>query len=386
MQSREIIVVGGGMVGALSALLLAQQGNKIHLIEKNPITQPNLEEQFDLRVSAFSAQSKSLLSSSGVWSKLPEQRVCAYQGLQTWEAGSSKLCFDSQDINAHSLGYIIENRWVQAVLWQALEALDNVTFYKQLQIQQITQSVKKVEAVLSDNSRVEGELLLACDGANSRVCELLHFTKTSWDYRQHCLLINIKTDTQQQSVTWQEFRETGPCAFLPLAGNAASLVWYHSPEKIAYLNSLNQVQLKQVIVDEFPDLDFDFTVLDKGSFPLKRSHAHNYYQGNVVLLGDAAHTINPLAGQGVNLGFKDVECLVDLLVSASDLPLAEILKRYQCQRKPANLLMQTGMDLFYKVSKSERQIVASLRRGFLHLAEHSGLIKQQVMRYAMGIK
>jgi len=385
MANREIIIVGGGMVGALSASLLAKQGDTIHLIEKSPLTMPQLDDPFDLRVSAFSAQSKALLEQAGVWDAIPESRVCAYKGLQTWEVGSQKLIFSSDDINEALLGYIAENRWIQAVLWQQLKQLSNVHFYESVDILNIEQNEQQVNITLSNQQTLQAELLLACDGANSAVRNHLHLPITSWDYRQHCLLINITTDCPQQNITWQEFRETGPCAFLPLAGHNASLVWYHNPQKIKQLQSLNNQQLKQTILAEFPSLDFDFEVQNKGGFPLVRRHAKQYYQGRVVLLGDAAHTINPLAGQGVNLGFKDVQCLVELLTLCSDLSISEILKRYQRQRKPANLLMQTGMDVFYKVSKSDSTTLRILRKGFLGVAQQSGEIKNRVMRYAMGI-
>ena len=385
MTDREVIIVGGGLVGALSASLLAQQGDTIHLIEKSPMPMPEKDAAFDLRVSAFSAQSKAILVQAGVWDNLPEGRLCAYNGLQTWEQGSEKLTFTSDDIDAELLGYIIENRWVQAVLWEQLRELPNVHFYEQAELTQIEQSAQQVTVTLSDQQRVQGDLLLACDGGNSSVRNHLRMPVTSWDYRQHCLLINITTDWPQQCVTWQEFRETGPCAFLPLAGNHASLVWYHSPQKIKQLLALNAQQLKQVLLTEFPKLPFNFDIQDKGAFPLVRRHAQQYYQGRVVLLGDAAHTINPLAGQGVNLGFKDVACLVELLTQCSDLSIPEILKRYQRQRKPANLMMQTGMDVFYKVSKSELSMVRLLRKKFLGIAQHSGELKKRVMRYAMGI-
>ena len=402
MANREIIIVGGGMVGALSALLLAKHGDTLHLIEKSPVLMPEQGEPFDLRVSAFSAQSKHLLEQAGVWDDIPLDRLCAYQGLETWEKGSQKLAFSSDDIGAEQLGYIAENRWIQAVLWQRLKQLANVHFYEQTEVVNITQHVdtenKKqhvdtenknsqriVTVTLADQQTIRADLLLACDGGNSAVRKHLQIPVTSWDYRQHCLLINITTDCAQQSVTWQEFRETGPCAFLPLAGNNASLVWYHSPQKIKLLQSLNNQQLKQTILAEFPKLEFDFEVHNKGGFPLTRRHAKNYYQGSVVLVGDAAHTINPLAGQGVNLGFKDVQCLVELLTQCSDLSIPEILKRYQCQRRPANLLMQTGMDVFYKVSKSDDPLIRIIRKSFLGVAQQSGQIKNRVMRYAMGI-
>lgn len=385
MQSRQIIVVGGGMVGALTALLLAKQGNTVHLIEKKPFIPPLENAPCDLRVSAFSAQSQKLLALAGVWERLPKNRQCVYQRLQTWERGSTKLCFDSADLGLDALGYIVENCWIQAVLWQALQANPAVLFYEGRQVSRIHNNAADVTVELDNNQQISAQLLLACDGANSAVRQLLNIPVTAWDYRQHCMLVNIKTDSAEQNITWQEFRESGPCAFLPLADNNASLVWYHSPQKIRQLRGLTNEQLKEAIIAQFPALDFDFTVIDKGAFPLTRRHAQRYFKGRCVLLGDAAHTINPLAGQGVNLGFKDVECLVNLLCSSSDLPMAVLLKRYEERRMPANLLMQSAMDLFYKTSKSELDSIRWLRRGILHLAEHSGTLKNRVMKYAIGL-
>ncbi|PKF60505.1 2-polyprenyl-6-methoxyphenol hydroxylase [Psychromonas sp. psych-6C06] len=385
MQNREIIVVGGGMVGALTALLLAQQGFVIHLIEKSPVQVPDEDSPFDLRVSAFSAQSQNLLAQTGVWKNLPENRLCAYQGLQTWEAGSHKLIFDSTELGMDSLGYIAENRWIQAVLWQALKELDNVIFYNNCALLAIHNHSDSVSAVLDNQQQINAELLVACDGANSACRAMMNIGVSAWGYRQQCMLINLKTDCEQQNITWQEFRETGPCAFLPLAENNASLVWYHSPEKIKQLTSLNNLQLKKQIQLQFPKLNFDFEVVDKGAFPLTRRHAQQYSKGRVVLLGDAAHTINPLAGQGVNLGFKDVQCLVELLVHSSDLPIDKLLQRYALQRKPHNLLMQSAMDLFYVGSKSELSIVRMFRKAVLFGAQNSGQLKNRVMKYAMGL-
>jgi 2-octaprenyl-3-methyl-6-methoxy-1,4-benzoquinol hydroxylase len=384
MQNTKVIVIGGGMVGALTALLLAKQGKSICLVEKTPCVPIDENAPFDLRVSAFSAQSIKLLESADIWDLLPIQRLCAYKGLQTWEKGSQKLTFDAQDIGFDQLGYIAENRCIQSALWQKLRGYDNVDFYENRSVIDIEHLSTGVAITLDNNQKLQADILIACDGANSDIRKHLDIGVTAWDYRHYCMLINIKTDTVQQSVTWQEFRETGPCAFLPLAGNNASLVWYHSPEKIRQLSGLSNAQLKQTIVDQFPRLDFDFSVENKGAFPLTRSHAHDYFKGSCVLLGDAAHTINPLAGQGVNLGFKDVECLVNLMED-SNLSMSLVLNKYQSKRKPANLLMQTGMDLFYKSSKSEMPVLRLLRKGVLGITQNSGPLKKQVMRYAMGL-
>lgn len=384
MVKKELIIVGAGLVGALAALLLAQQGHIIHIIEKNGCKAIDENAAFDLRVSAFSMQSKNLLEQAGVWDLLPAERICAYQHLQTWEAGSTKLKFDSIDIGIDALGYIIENRCIQAVLWDLLKKLKNVTFYEKREIKVIRNSKIAVSVVLDNKLAINADLLLACDGANSAVRQLVNIGITAWDYRQKCMLINIKTECEQQDTTWQEFRETGPCAFLPLSGGYASLVWYHSPQKIDQLLSLSNEALQEKIKQEFSPLSFDFEVLDKGAFSLTRQHAQTYYQGSVVLLGDAAHSINPLAGQGVNLGFKDVACLVKLLKNGLLQPVPQLLRIYQQRRRPANLLMQGAMDLFYKGSKCDLPAVRLLRKGILAIAQNSGPLKNKVMKYAMG--
>ena len=384
MKDTKVIVVGGGMVGALTALLLAKQGKLIYLVEKTPCASIDEDAPFDLRVSAFSAQSIKLLESADIWHLLPKQRLCAYNGLQTWEKGSQTLTFNAREIGFDQLGYIAENRCIQSALWERLRDFDNVHFYENRSVIAIEHFDAGVSIELDDNQKLQADILVACDGAHSDILRQLAIGVTAWDYRHHCMLIHIKTNTGQQSVTWQEFRETGPCAFLPLADNNASLVWYHSPAKIKQLCGLSNVQLKQTILEQFPSLDFDFSVEAKGSFPLIRRHAHDYIKGRCVLLGDAAHTINPLAGQGVNLGFKDVECLVDLM-GQSDITLEKVLNDYQAKRKPANLIMQTAMDFFYKSSKSERLVFRLLRKSMLGAAQNSGPLKKQVMRYAMGL-
>lgn len=385
MEKKEIIIVGGGMVGALSALLLAQQGFIIHLIEKNKVQIHQQAGDFDLRVSAFSAQSTRLLQKAGIWNSLPKTRLCAYQCLQTWEKDSAKLTFDSQNLNLDCLGVMAENSLIQSALWRALEKMSNVHLYVQCEILTLNNNKNGVCVCLDSGITIHAYLLIAADGADSLIRQKLNIPITAWDYRQKCLLISIKTDKSQQSTTWQEFRETGPCAFLPLAGQHASLVWYHSPEKINQLEDLSVEQLKQVILHEFPILDFDFEVQKKGGFALTRRHAKNYYQDSCVLVGDAAHSINPLAGQGVNLGFKDVQCLVDLLVMQNTLELSDVLKQYEQKRKVPNMLMQTAMDVFYKGSKSQLPSIRLLRKSIFFMAQHSGVLKDTVMKYAMGL-
>ena len=234
-----------------------------------------------------------------------------------------------------------------------------------------------------------GDLLLAADGAHSAMRQQAGIGVTEWDYPQRCMLINVDTEVAQQDITWQQFYPTGPRAFLPLPGAHASLVWYDSPARIRALQQLPLPQLEAAIRQAFPDCLPGIKVTGADSFALTRRHAQRYVAGRVVLLGDAAHTIHPLAGQGVNLGFRDVATLVDLLVPAAasdDEPWLAQLSRYQRQRRRDNLLMQSAMDLFCATFSNDLPPLRLLRNLGLGVAQRAGPLKRQALRYALGLE
>ena len=239
---------------------------------------------------------------------------------------------------------------------------------------------------LDDGTALAARWVLACDGAESHTRKLAGIGVSRFEYRQHCMLINIDTDFAQEDITWQQFTPSGPRAFLPLPGRHGSLVWYDSPARIRALAAMSNEALAVEVRRHFPSRLGGFTVTDKGSFPLVRRHANDYHAGRVVLLGDAAHTINPLAGQGVNLGFKDVACWAGLLGKAGaqwhELALAG---RYEGRRRPDNLLMQSGMDLFYGVFSNEIGPLRLARNLALNLADKAGPLKEMALRYALGL-
>ena len=205
----------------------------------------------------------------------------------------------------------------------------------------------------SENIKIKTKLLIAADGANSQVRKLANIGMTGWDYQQSAMLINVETETKQQDITWQQFFETGPVALLPLSGKSdlggfASLVWYHKKSEIKKLSALSNEQLQLEVLQKFPKRLGKIKVIGKGSFPLTRRHANTYQKGQVLLLGDAAHTINPMAGQGVNLGFKDVKALQTVIATAIGNGECwyepEVLSRYELMRRKDNLLMMSTMD------------------------------------------
>ena len=387
-QKFDVIIVGGAMVGSALACALANSGLKIALLEKHQPTPYASDQAMDLRVSAISIASQQLLEQAGAWSTIMSMRSAPYRYLETWEGNNSNLIFDSQEMGRQHLGHIIENRLIQLAFWQQLLDLDNVEII-------VGNSVTNMQSVMDGYQMTVGErelhckLLVGADGANSSVREMANIGITAWDYEQHAMLININTAAAQQNKTWQQFHASGPRAFLPLSGHKASLVWYDSPKRIKQLANMSKEQLKRQIIECFPDRIGEFDVEASGSFPLTRRHAQQYFKPNLCLVGDAAHTINPLAGQGVNLGFKDVALLSQTIKQAIEEGQCwwhvDTLAKYQQQRRPDNLLMQGAMDLFYLTFSNNNVGLRLIRNGALKIAEKTNWGKNKVMKYAMGL-
>ncbi|PSV57942.1 2-octaprenyl-3-methyl-6-methoxy-1,4-benzoquinol hydroxylase [Photobacterium sp. GB-3] len=386
MKQYDVIVAGGGMVGAATALGLAKLGLDVAVLEgfaPRPFanTQP-----MDLRVSAISPHSVALLDRLGAWNEVLNMRLCPFKRLETWENPECRTRFNADDMGLDQLGYIVENRLLQLALWQQFDNIENLTLYCPSKMVSTTSIENGYIVELENTQQLQCRLLIGADGANSQVRQQAGIGITAWDYRQHCMLINIETALPQQDITWQQFTPAGPRSFLPLPGHQGSLVWYDSPERIRRLSHMTTEQLHAEISAVFPEELGEFSVVDHGSFPLTRRHAQTYYKPNVVLLGDAAHTINPLAGQGVNLGFKDVDVLLQEIEAAGE-HWAEslVLDKYQRRRRPDNLIMQTGMDFFYVTFSNNITPLKFIRNAGLRLADGAGGIKKQVLKYAMGL-
>lgn len=388
MVQKDVIVIGGGMVGAATALGLAKLGLNVMLIEKNPLPKFEPESPYDVRISAISISSVQLLERLGAWQTAASMRVHPYKGLETWEIDGFDTRFHADELGLDKLGFMVENHVLQQALWQTLENYPNCT--QAVGFAQI--SAKREEEIWHihlDNQHISAPLLIACDGANSLARRWAGIGLTGWQYRQDCLLAVVKTDLPEQTVTWQQFFPSGPRAFLPLAGQNGCVVWYDTPEKIKQLQQLSPEKLTLEIEQAFPARLGGVEVLSHAAFPLSRQHAQHYVRQGVVLVGDAAHTINPLAGQGVNLGFKDVKALLDVIEQAvkkgENVANEQVLARYEQKRKADNLLMQSAMDLFYKTFKSELLPVKIARNLALIAAQKATPLKKQALKYALGL-
>ncbi len=395
MKNFDCVVVGGGMIGAASALSLANLGLKVAIVEAYQPKAFDDKQPFDLRVSAISVATQQLLEQLNCWDFLSKQRICPYSKLGVWETELSYTEFDASDIEESLLGHIVENRLIQLSLWQQLSLHNNITVYCPNTIVDFTQYDNEIVIELDEKITLHSKLLLAADGANSKVKELACIGSTGWDYAQSAMLINVETELNQQDVTWQKFYETGPVAMLPLKGESssggyASLVWYHQKDEIKRLASLSNSQLAFEISNTFPKKLGKIKVLNKGAFPLTRRHANTYQNNRVLLLGDAAHTINPMAGQGVNIGFKDVKALQHVISSAIGSNECwhspSILSRYEKARRKDNLIMMSTMDALYGVFSHPSIFAKIIRNTGLFIAQNTPLLKNKALAYACGIK
>ncbi|HFN0838311.1 TPA: 3-demethoxyubiquinol 3-hydroxylase [Klebsiella pneumoniae] len=385
----DVAIVGGGMVGGALALGLAQQGFTVTVLEKaappafDPASAP------DVRISAISAASVGLLKSLGVWDAIRAMRVHAYRRLETREWESAHVAFDAAELKLPELGYMVENKVLQWGLWQALAAHEAVTLRVGSELKTMQRGETQTALHLREGETIHARLVIGADGANSQVREMAGIGVHAWQYQQSCMLISVECADDPGDSTWQQFTPSGPRAFLPLFDHWASLVWYDAPARIRQLQSMTMAQLQQEIASHFPARLGQVTPQAAGAFPLTRRHALQYVQPGLALVGDAAHTIHPLAGQGVNLGYRDVDALLEILAEArgrgEDWASLPVLKRYQARRRADNFIMQSGMDLFYAGFSNDLAPVRMLRNIGLMAAERAGVLKRQALKYALGL-
>ncbi|MEE9339885.1 MAG: FAD-dependent monooxygenase [Methylococcaceae bacterium] len=391
MKEFDVVVVGAGMVGATVACGLGESSLRVAVIEQSLPESFSSEQPHDLRVSALSIASKNILQAVGAWQGILNRRFCPFRRMRVWEtAGDTE--FNSDDISLPELGYIVENRVTQLALLDSLADFNNIELIAPVKIESIKYSTSgKTTLKLGDGSTLQTKVVVAADGGNSRVRQTVGLGVTSWDYKQHALVIYVETDYEQQDITWQRFVASGPQAFLPLTGSFGSIVWYNSADEVRRLKLLSSEELISELTVAFPScLGKIKQVLGKASFPLKRQHAQQYIKAGVALVGDAAHMINPLAGQGVNIGLLDAAALVEVLIEAKtkgeDISNVSILRRYEKMRRNDNLRMMTLMDAFYRVFSNDILPIKFLRNMGLGLVERVAPAKNKVMRMAIGLE
>ncbi|MBV32159.1 MAG: 2-octaprenyl-3-methyl-6-methoxy-1,4-benzoquinol hydroxylase [Porticoccaceae bacterium] len=385
----DVVIIGGGMTGLAMAGQLGGLGLKIAIVEKQLPTAYCASQPFDLRVSALSPQSVEILEKIGAWKGIGGMRFCPYSEMRVWEMrGFGDVTFEAANIGENYLGYIVENRVVQLALLECLSSMREIDIFSPVTCLAFYREGSDMLVTLEDRRVLKCRLLIGADGADSEVRDSFGISIRSDAYHQSCLVTSVTTDYPQQEITWQRFTSSGPQAFLPLPGHHASLVWYDERSEIENLVKLDSLQLEKKIHERFPGELGSVRVNSKGSYNLSKQHAKHYVQDGLALVGDAVHTINPLAGQGANLGFQDTQCLSQSISKAlehgTDWSSYRFLVEYQRQRRWTNELMLRAMDAFYYGFSNEYKLLKWTRNVALAAAKKP-LINRNVMRYAMGI-
>ncbi|HYM87301.1 MAG TPA: UbiH/UbiF family hydroxylase [Pseudoxanthomonas sp.] len=312
----DAVVVGGGVVGAACALSLARLDLSVALVEGREPARWSADAP-DLRVYAFAPDNAALLEALGVWASVREACAQPYRRMRVWDAsGGGELSFDADLLGRDQLGWIIEHNLLVDRLWAALPAA-GVQLHCPSRIESMEQDEGGVRLRLDDGSRLEARVAIAADGADSTLRELAGLRVSAHDYAQRGVVAFVETDASNESTAWQRFLPTGPLAFLPFVEARSSIVWTLPDGEAQRVLALDDDTFNRELTNAFAARLGEVRVVSKrAGFPLRRQLAESHVAGKVLLMGDAAHVVHPLAGQGVNLGLRDVARLRDGIVDA----------------------------------------------------------------------
>jgi 2-octaprenylphenol hydroxylase len=402
----DIAIVGAGLVGASLAHLLARLPLKVALIDKREFSLlktpfDSTELEFDPRVSALTEASKLLFQKLGIWEAIAEKRVSPYQEMEVWDAdGTGSINFSASEIGGSELGHIVENSIVLCALQSSLASIENLELVGGAAIAQLTlgdNGGDKARIITESGGVILASLVVAADGGNSPIRRLANIDTKEWDYDHTAVVTTVKTELPHGARALQRFMSTGPLAFLPLSPSQnssdqhyCSIVWSCLPELAESLMQLDDAgfnqSLEQAIESKLGKIEFS---AKRFAVPLRQRHGKKYSQNNVVLVGDAAHTIHPLAGQGVNLGLLDVAALAEELSQglASGRAVSDpvVLSRYERKRRSHNVATMWAMEGFKRLFAEEALPVRWLRNIGLRGVNNLPLLKNQIARKAMGL-
>ncbi|MEO5573703.1 MAG: UbiH/UbiF/VisC/COQ6 family ubiquinone biosynthesis hydroxylase [Gammaproteobacteria bacterium] len=396
----DVIVAGGGMAGATLACALGNSALRVAVIEAHAAPAAWPLDSRDLRVSAITLGSMRIFETLGVWQRMVAERVSPFREMHVWDANSpGAIHFDSADVGADTLGYIVENRVIQMALYARCQEFSNIEWLNSTRITAIDRCNEYISVHTEDNQQLRARLLVGADGPDSLIRELAGITTHGRDYRQTAIVASVKTTRSHRQTAWQRFLPDGPLAFLPLTDNYTSIVWSLPPERAAHLLSLddthfraelqNALGLQQDLADPDKGLGGIESVGPRAAFPLRLIHADQYVQARLALIGDAAHTLHPMAGQGVNLGLADAAVLAQLLSEAAakktDVGAVSTLRRYERWRKGDNMAMVAALETLKQLFSSPYAPVRQLRHWGLRVTNATTPLKNLIMRRAMGI-
>jgi len=392
LDKYDVCIIGGGMIGLALAKGLADNSIKVCVIEGGKPERQWDSNSHALRVSAINRNSELLLKKLNAWHNIAADCCSPYKNMHVWDAsGDGEINMNCIDVGETELGHIIENRAILKALYESAGQSNGLDIITETKVSDIKGESGNWQIKLNDDKSIKAKLIVGADGANSWVRKKMGFDLTEKAYNQNAIVGVIETEFEHQDTAWQRFLPTGPLAFLPLKNKFhCSIVWSCETDKANALVKLDDnvfcSELNSSIEGRFGKIKL---LTKKVQFPLIQRHAKSYYQAGVVLVGDAAHTIHPLAGQGVNLGFKDVSALIDILsLTHKSNRLIEhesTLSKYEERRRLNNKMTILSMKMFKEFFSNEIQPLSSLRNFGLSSVDKIKPLKNIFINQAMGL-
>ena len=381
----DVIVVGGALVGASAAVALAKQGISVALVDRKlPTFTAESDEVWDSRIYAISPGNADWLKALNVWQAMPPNRIAPIGAMQIWtNENPVPLLFNADEAHAENLGYILENSCLHQALWQTIKTLDIETF--EADTQHLNFAEDFAHLALKDGAHLKANLIVGADGGNSWVREQAGLSQQKTVYEHEGVVANFETELPHHGIARQWFVENGILAWLPLPGHRISMVFStkHAQDLMAMSAEALSDYVAQVGVHALGNMR---CITPAAAFPLVKQKASAFIAPRLALVGDAAHQVHPMAGQGVNLGFRDVVALVHTLSArhpAADVGDYLLLRRYERSRKADVLGMQSLTHGLYGLFDSHHPSVKAFRNWALRLPNHYPMIKRALMRNAL---
>lgn len=377
------------MVGAVLAVALERAGFRVALVEARRPPAFDAVGDYDLRVSAVAPGPRRLLDNLGLWESIAARRVSPYRGMRVWDAGGRALLeFEHTALGLPELGHIVENHLIVDAAWNAL---GSVSVFCPAMLAKLTANARAATVELDDGRRLSAALVVGAEGANSTVRRLAGIPTVGWSYHQRCTVGTVTPGKPHRAIAWQRFTPTGPVAFLPLADGRCSLAWHADDPLADELAELDDADFCQRLTQASGGVLGEIRAVGaRAAFPLRLLHAVDYVRERIALVGDAAHVVHPMAGQGVNLGLLDAAALAEVLARGRDQGRdpgeGALLRRYQRARKIENLAMLAATDAFKHVFGSRHPLLAFLRDRAIAAADGLAPVKQAMMRQAAGVE
>ncbi len=396
METRaDVLIVGAGMVGSALALALQGSGLDVVVVDGGPLSVKPFDPQssFEPRVSALSAASQRILQRLEVWEGIAARRTSPYGQMHVWDgSGTGEIHFSASSVHAEVLGHIVENRVVQDALLERLHDSD-IGLLGNARLEHMRHSGDDWLLTLADGRQLRAPLVIAADGANSAVRRLTGTPTREWDYLHHAIVTSVRTADSHRKTAWQRFTDDGPLAFLPLEREGehwCSIVWSVTPLEAERLMALDDEAFCRELERAFEGRLGQVLAADpRVCVPLRQRHAKRYVAPGLALIGDAAHTIHPLAGQGVNLGFLDAAVLAEVLLHAAErgerLADVRVLGRYERRRMPHNLALMAAMEGFERLFQANPLPLRWLRNTGLKMVNQMPEAKAMFVREALGL-